>query len=169
MRVTPKTDEELSNVWNAGWYPATIENAVEGLSKNNAEMLTLTVKAYDNDTGRSKELKDYIVDAVAYKVKHACEACGLIDDYNSGHVDPQKMVSVNLEVKLGIEQDKTGAYPDKNKIIDYRATQIPRAATNKPTGVPVQQQRQAAKAAPDSDIPFSFIIAALTTLASSLV
>ena len=124
---------------------------------------------FRSDTGRSKELKDYIVDAVAYKVKHACDACGLIDDYNSGHVDPQKMVSVNLEVKLGIEQDKTGAYPDKNKIIDYRAASKSQPVASKPTGVPVQQQRQAAKAAPDSDIPFSFIIAALTTLASSLV
>lgn len=154
MRVTPKTDEELSNVWNGGWYPATIENAVEGLSSKNAAMLTLTVKAYDNENGRSKELKDYIVDAVAYKVKHACEACGLLGDYERGHVDPQKMVSVNLEVKLGIEQDKTGQYPDKNKIIDYRAASKSQPAANKPTGVPVQQQRQAAKAAPTEDCPF---------------
>lgn len=154
MRVTPKTDEELSNVWNAGWYPATIENAVEATSSKGAEMLVVTVRSYDNDSGRSKEIKDYIVDAVAYKVKHICEACGVLSDYERGVVDPQKLVSVNVEVKLGISQDKTGQFPDKNQITDYREASKAQPVSSKPVGVPVQQQRQAAKAAPTEDCPF---------------
>lgn len=154
MRVTPKTDEELSNVWNGGWYPATIENAVETKSKKGADMIVVTLKVYDNDSGRSKEIKDYIVDAVAYKVKHICDACGVLADYEKQIVNPAKLVSVNVEVKLKITQDDTGTYPDKNEVTDYRAARNSQPVSDKPTGVSAQQQRQAKKSAPDQDVPF---------------
>lgn len=155
MRFQPKSDEELNNVWLADWYAATIESAEEKQSQSGNDMLALVVRVYGNG-GQAKVLKDYLLEAVGGKLKHCCEAAGKLDRYQSGELTARDLMNANVEVKLKIKIDKTGEYPDKNEISDYRALK-PDAPKAAPIGVPVAKQNAAKKAAVqagDEEIPF---------------
>jgi hypothetical protein len=131
MRFTPKSEDEIAaeNLWPAGEYGFEILQQVtfgtktftteETVSqKSGAEMLRLVVKVYNNE-GHFQTVIDYLMDAMPGKLRHACEACGLLDKYNSGLVTANDFIGKQGFLKLKIEKDKSGQYPDKNSIHDY--------------------------------------------------
>jgi hypothetical protein len=81
-------------------------------------MIELKVKVSGPD-GSARIITDYLVEQRAYKLRHAAEACGLLDKYNTGCLTNSDFRKKRGKLKLGIEKDKTGKYPDKNVVADY--------------------------------------------------
>lgn len=120
MKFTPKTEKEIAeeNLWPAGEYSFEITEAEDTVSSKGNEMIELKLKVY-NEEGNFKILSDYLLEAIAYKLRHAAEVCGLLDAYNSGVLLASDFVGKTGYLKLKIDKDKTGKYPDKNGVGDY--------------------------------------------------
>lgn len=124
MRVAPKTAQEIAEagLWPAGIYDFEIIEAEDTTSKTSGnDMIKLKVKIF-NESGQSQNLFDYLLDAVAYKLRHAAEAFGLLDEYEAGGFDAIDCIGKTGQCKVKIDKDKSGAYPDKNGIADYIVT-----------------------------------------------
>lgn len=151
MHYTPKSEKEVSEtgLWPAGKYGFEIAKATDSVSKvkpdgtGGNEMIELTVKLF-NDDGQSKSVFDYLMplESVAYKLRHASAACGLLEKYETGLLMAEDFVGKTGFLKLKIQKDKTGQYPDKNVIADYVAEEaaisdvIPPATVHTPAPVP---------------------------------
>lgn len=120
MRIQPKTQQELDEekLLPAGEYAFTISGAEEKVSKKGNDMIVLTVRVFKPD-GSFVLVTDYLTDAMMYKILHLCEAVGLSDKYDSGLLEPEDFIGKEGLLKLKIQKDTTGDYPDKNTIADY--------------------------------------------------
>jgi hypothetical protein len=54
----------------------------------------------------------------AAKLRHACEAVGALDRYESGEITQDDFPGHDVQVKIIIE--KRRGFPDQNRIVDYR-------------------------------------------------
>ena len=119
MKVTPKTEKEIAeaNLLKIGIYDAEVIKAEDTMSKAGNDMIALTLRVYSDDA--SVLVNDYLLDALAYKVRHAAEAMGLLTDYESGTLLAGSMIGKPVRVRLSIQADKTGQYPDRNGVADY--------------------------------------------------
>jgi hypothetical protein len=131
MKFTPKSEEEITseNLLPAGIYQFEIVEAKEQVSKSQNEMIKLTLKVWDNDGGEHY-VYDYLLESIAYKLRHAAEVCNLLDKYESGHLSADDFINKSGSLKLDIKKDKTNQYPDQNSVSDYvvlrgGATQLP--------------------------------------------
>lgn len=130
MRFTPKSDDELvkGTLLEIGDYDFEILDASEEISKKTgAEMLKLKLAIYQN--GESvKTIFDYIMDSIAFKLKHFSQAVGIIDKYNNGDINAFDCIGRVGKCKIGIKIDKTGQYGPQNIILDY----IPKVEDSQP-------------------------------------
>lgn len=157
MRFQPKTETEIQHerdaalgVWPKGSYDFEVVHAVDTVSKKGNEMIEMHLAVYNTD-GDRKTIIDYLLESMAHKLRHAAEACGVLDDYDRGAIVAEKLIGKSGRCKLDIEKDRSGNnYPDKNRIADYE----------KPRGIggitrPAAAARQKVAAGDiDDDIPF---------------
>lgn len=120
MRFTPQSDKEIAeaNLWPIGIYSFEIGKAEDYTSQKGNDMIKLAVNVY-NDEGQGRVVYDYLTDRMMYKLKHACEACGLEKAYDQGLLESVDFEGKTGKLNLGIKKDKSGQYPDSNSIIDY--------------------------------------------------
>jgi hypothetical protein len=126
MKFTPKTDEEIAreNLWPAGEYSFEILEAADKTSKSGNEMIEMKVKVI-NDDGGFILVNDYLLESIAYKLKHAAEACGLLEQYSTGSLVSHDFIGKTGMLKLKIQKGKPkddgsgDVYPDRNAIGDY--------------------------------------------------
>lgn len=120
MQFTPKTEKEIAeeNLWPVGEYGFEITEAYDKVSNSGNEMIELKLKVF-NAEGGFKFIRDYLLESLSYKLRHAATACGAIGKYESGQLVAGDFVGATGFVKLGIDKDKTGKYPDKNAVKDY--------------------------------------------------
>jgi hypothetical protein len=120
MKVTPKTEEQISqeNLLPAGIYPFEIMEAIDQISKSNNEMIKLSIRIWDAEGGE-RFVYDYLLDSIAYKVRHCAYACELSEQYESGTLMASDFIGKTGSLKLGIRKDKSGQYPDQNQVNDY--------------------------------------------------
>lgn len=143
MQVTPKSEKEIAeaNLWKPGPCDFEIMDAEDTTSKaSGADMIKLKVKII-NDDGESQIVFDYLLDAMAAKLRHAAAAFGLLARYEAGNFEAMDCVGKTGRCKVAVQKDKTGQFPDKNGIADYiipdaqpiAATATRRAATARQT------------------------------------
>lgn len=121
MRVTPKTDKQIAeeNLWPIDTeYSFEVAEAFDKISKSGNEMIELKVKVF-NDDGGFRIFNDYLLDSLAFKIKHFSEATGNFDKYQSGTIAAADCIGKSGRLKLKIQKDKNGVYADKNVIGDY--------------------------------------------------
>lgn len=120
MRFTPKTEKEIQeeNLWPTGEYAFEILEAENAVSKSGNDMIKLKVAIY-NDDGNRRVAIDYLMEAISYKLRHACEACGLLEKYETGFLEAGDFIGKTGFLRLGVQKDKNGQYPDKNAVNDY--------------------------------------------------
>lgn len=149
MKFQPKSQEELDREaaargpFRPGVYDFDVTSASDETSKNGNEMIAVVLKVYDQD-GETRTVRDWLLEAMAYKLRHACETVGLDHEYEAGTVSAADFEGRSGKVKLKIE--KSSGFPDKNVVADY----VVEAAVLKPA--PVQKQMVSADL--DDDIPF---------------
>lgn len=128
MKVTVRTEKEIEemNLWPAGEYPFEIFEAADAISKikpdgtGGNEMIELKLKIFNADGGY-RILSDYLldIDSMAYKIRHCADVCGILDRYESGLLLATDFKGKTGYLKLKIQKDKSGQYPDKNTVADY--------------------------------------------------
>lgn len=143
MKFQPKTENEIANenLIEPGEYDFEVVAAFDKVSKSGNDMIELKLRVFAE---RERVINDFLLEKIAYKLRHFAEATGLLDTYNSGDLIADDCVGKAGRVKIGIQKDKTGAYPDKNTVNDYVVD-----GTSEPK--PVRLEQVALK---DDDIPF---------------
>jgi hypothetical protein len=149
MQFKPKTEKEIAeeNLWPLDFYQVEVVGAEDSVSRaSNNEMIALELKAY-NDSGQFIFVKDYLLEKLAFKLRHAAEAFGLLTEYGSGVLQASDFYDETKPVKratakIGIQKDKAGKYPDKNVIMDYVVED------------PTKSEKKTSEPLVDDEIPF---------------
>jgi len=124
MRFQPKSEKQIQEerfpVLSPGKYPFEITDAKEDVSKSSGNpMIVLKIKIMDQELNALTYVRDYIMESIPYKLRHAAFACELGDRYDSGDLDAHMFVGKTGTLELVIQKDKSGKYPDKNSVQDY--------------------------------------------------
>ena len=120
MKFQPKTEHEIkmASLREPGVYDFTVNDASDEISKKGADMIKVTLGVFDAN-GHEFTLTDYLMEAMAFKLRHFSYAAGLGDAYEAGTLLASNMIGKSGKVKIVIKEDKTGAYPPKNEVKDY--------------------------------------------------
>lgn len=128
MQFKPMSDQEIMEdyaqkyLMREGEYDFEISNAVNKVSKNNNEMIFLTLKVWD-ENGKEKTINDNLMSLNAARLKQFCKVVGLEDKYDTGEVSAHDCLYKNGVVKIGVEKGGVDQYgetqPDKNKVLRY--------------------------------------------------
>ncbi len=125
---SPKSDQEIDAIQNRGLladgiYPFQVAEIISRTSKSNNPMLEVKLKVRDGNDVRL--ITDYLLtsDTMIFKLKHFCEAIGLLPEYEKGQLDPKACLNRSGSVKIGTQKGNPkpdgGFYPDKNNVKDY--------------------------------------------------
>jgi len=118
MNFKPKSEQECGRLLPEGIFDFEIMDAKEKVSKSGNDMIELKLAIWEGES-ISCYLFDYLLESVAYKLRHCAEACGLLEQYEAGTLQAGKLIGKTGRVKISIQKDKTDQYPDKNNIKDY--------------------------------------------------
>ena len=115
-----KEDEERSTLWPKGEYDFEVFNYEDTVSKKSgADMIHLELKVYNPDGG-SQTIHDYLLASMMHKLRHACEAIGILDRFEEGTLEAQDFDGGVGKVMLKIDKAKPNSgYRDKNSVDDY--------------------------------------------------
>lgn len=128
MQFSPKSEKEIRSalVWPAGEYAFDIlERAMLGgheiatcetRSESGKDMIQLVVRVSSKD--QTRVVIDYLIPEVAGKLRHACDACGLMAEYQAGELHAEDFIGRTGKLRLRIERAK-GGYTDRNTVADY--------------------------------------------------
>lgn len=123
MGYTPKTEQQLASegLLPEGIYDFEIVDTDDKQSKKGNDMYTLTLNVFDADGG-TKQIRDYIALGSNFgerKLRHAADACGLIEIYNTGNLKPSDFQDRAGKVQIK-QQDGSMDFPlSKNVVADY--------------------------------------------------
>jgi hypothetical protein len=144
-----------TSAWPEGEYPASLESVTDTHSKSTgAQMQVWAFRVYHPD-GRDMLLKDYVVEATAFKIKNLAKALGRLADFDSGKFQADDHQGASVGVKLKIEEGKDG-YDDKNKIVSFLPYKTGSAPAAAPVTLPPKMKPALTPDAPvaDDDSPF---------------
>jgi hypothetical protein len=129
MKFTPRTEKEVSRIFEKGDYRFTVSSALEKVSKSSGnQMIHLKLVVYHSDIpGKTTIVDCYLLNdnpSFEYLIRHFCYSVGLGELYEQGNLLPEQCNGKEGIVRLAIEEDKTGKYPDKNKVTDFIAEKL---------------------------------------------
>lgn len=152
MQFAPKTEDEVKrgNLLRPGECDFTVRDATDEVSDKGNEMIKLMLEVWDQD-GEKAVVFDYLLEAMAHKLRHFCYAVGLGHIYEAGELTADHCIGKGGRLLIRNEQDKLKKYPPKNGVADYvladRTKETPNYQTSKSNGmggVALQQAKQAA-------------------------
>lgn len=150
MSYTPKTEEQLvkEGLMPDGIYDFKVLETSDKPSKKGNDMYTLKLAVWDAD-GSERHIFDYIALGNNFgerKLRHAADAAGIMDIYESGNMVPKDFQDKTGKVEIKT-QDGTPDYPlPKNVVKDYVSRGV--EAYSNPT------TKTAAEAIDGDEIPF---------------
>lgn len=128
MKFKPRTQEELlfetaaMSLITPGIYSFEVIEATNKFSKAGNEMIELKLKVWD-DNGRERIIFDYLLESMAHKLRHFCEATDLLSKYEMGVIDDMDCVGksglVDLIIQKGTQKLDGSYYSDRNSVKDY--------------------------------------------------
>lgn len=127
-----------------------VVDAENKVSSKHNEMIKLVLRVFTPDA-EEKIFDDYLLASMEYKLRHAADTFGLLDKYEAGILMASDFFNKTGKCKMGIEKDKTGQYPDKNKIVDYVKRGVGMAM---PTTLPSKESVATGALPIDDEIPF---------------
>lgn len=119
MKFVPMTEEELAraSLLEAGVYPFEVLSAQDKISKTGNEMIELKLNVFGNN-GENVHVFDYLLEKMSFKLRHFCEATGLLSLYERGELEaivcPEKQGFCKIAVDKG-----NANYAAKNVVQDY--------------------------------------------------
>lgn len=138
MRFTPKTENEVSRIFEKGDYRFKVIDAFEKNDKNGNPMLVIKLNVFHNNIpGKTNIVDCFLTENPNFEflIRHFAYSVGLDKSYEEGVLNPHECKDKSGIVKLGIQIDKEGKYPDKNIAIDFviATNQAPLNALNNNT------------------------------------
>ena len=120
MKFTPMTKEqiELANLLEPGIYPFQVLAASDEISRAGNEMIKMKLAVFSDD--REVHAFDYLLESMAFKLRHFAEHTGQLAVYEQGMLDAMMVIGKVGYCKLDVEKGD-GMYPPKNVIKDYVA------------------------------------------------
>lgn len=154
MNVTPKSAADIARAEKERAEAMLIPNKTEcdfevmeardETSKAGNEMIHLKLHVFHGQG--YKILDDYLLDAMEAKLRHFCEATGLLSRYEAGQLKALDCVSRCGKVIVRVKKaDKD--YPAKNEVRDYVVEDSARAEPPAPDPAPAKEDE-------DSALPF---------------
>ena len=137
MKFSPKTDDEINalNLIEPGIYDFEVMDAKDKTSKSGNEMIELRLKVWDKN-GLEHHIYDYLLEALAFKLKHFSKVSGLLVKYEHGTIFATDCIGKSGKVEVIIQKGQPnpngGVYSDKNSIKDYIESSMPSSAVTKP-------------------------------------
>lgn len=127
------SEDELSSsqLLEPGTYPFEVMGASEEISKAGNQMIKLKINVFGPD-GQNAHVFDYLMEKMAFKLRHFCEATGLLAKYEAGTLSELDCEGKSGFVKIKIDP-ANGQYSAKNSVADYV----------KPDGAPAGSQEVA--------------------------
>lgn len=119
MKITPKTAKEIAerSLMEAGTYNFEVVNAEDKISRSGNEMIKLSMNIFYGD--RVRTMTDYLLDKMDAKLRHFCEATGLLDKYESSTLMAHDCIGRSGHIRIIIREDEEGVYGPKNEVRDY--------------------------------------------------
>ncbi len=120
MQFVPKTEQELQDalLLDPGTYDFEILKAEETTSKTSGKpMIKVTLKVFAHN-GSSRQVTDYLLESMAWKLRHFFCAIGKAKDYDNGELNPESCVGCTGKLALKVEPGKDG-FNSKNAVKDY--------------------------------------------------
>jgi hypothetical protein len=174
MRFEPKSADEiaLDSMLPEGIYPFEVMQATDKISQAGNEMIELKLVVFGD--GSTPHVFDYLLEKLAYKLRHFAETTGLLAAYEAGELTAEMCLNRDGYCKLAVE--KKAGYEPRNTVKDYvprdkaaapdPLTAVPappppppprdvRGNTPRPPSQPAPQAAAAAGFDDDLDIPFS--------------
>lgn len=124
MRFSPKTEEDINSygLLEPGVYDFEVVEARDRISKSGNDMIELKLKFWDK-SGDVKIVFDYLLEAMAFKLRHFCSVTGLIRKYEEGNLQAMDCIGrcgkAEIIIQPGNDKPGGGYYPDKNAVKDY--------------------------------------------------
>lgn len=131
MKFIPKSEDDLvrESLLEPGEYPFRVIDAVDATSKNGNEMIKLKLEVFGKN-GDTAHVFDYLLEKMAFKLRHFAESAGMLDKYERGEFSAMDCMEKQGYVSLDIEPASNG-YSAKNAVKDY-ANKPLRDAAHKP-------------------------------------
>ncbi len=153
MKFSPKTEEDIKRegLLPEGVYDFEVTKSEDKVSASGNEMIAVHLKVFGPNGERN--VRDWLMEKMAYKLRHFCSTTGLLPKYEAGTLCAEDCVGRSGKVKIAIKNDEQ--YGPQNAVKDYS----PAASATEPAMVkaaPAPAPRlPAGNAAPGVDeIPF---------------
>lgn len=129
LKYTPRTEEEVSLLLPKDKYMLTVKKvSVENKKVGDFDFDILSLELEANHNNRNIIIYDSIrLDGSVFsdrKLRHYAYATNFSEDYNDQIFDPKKTIGKKVEANIDIKKDKTGQYPDRNRVLDYLVPKI---------------------------------------------
>lgn len=127
MKYTPKSEDTLekekqdainSSLYENGEYDFEVLDTSDKASSSGADMITLKLNVFDNE-GRGKIIFDYLTESMGWKLRHAADACGLLNEYEQGNLAAHDFASRTGKVKIKTQKGNKDYPNPKNVVEDY--------------------------------------------------
>lgn len=127
MQFQPKTDEQLADeaMLPEGVYDFSIDKATDTTSKKTGDPMIAVELTVFSDRG-DRKIKDWLMEKMAWKLKHFALSVGLGQAYESGTLDAATLVGRSGKVILK-KGKPNGDFAPRNEVKDY---QVPTDAAN---------------------------------------
>lgn len=114
-----KKQEEAESrfLWPAGEYDFEIMLAEDKVSSKGNEMIALDINVF-NESGQTLGVKDWLMEVMEFKLRHAAEACGLLERYEAGELEALDFQGKTGRLRLKIGKKQEG-YKQRNEVADY--------------------------------------------------
>lgn len=149
MQFEPKTEDELSAglLLPDGVYDFEVIDAAEKVSKKGNPMMVVNLMVYAPD-GSTRYVRDFLMEAIAYKLRHFCAATGLLGAYNDGVLTSDMCAGRPGKVKIVTESQD--GFPPRNAVKDYIVAEAGSVPTRSTAPAPATAHTVHA----EDDIPF---------------
>ena len=146
------SEEELiqSSLLPAGVYPFEVMMAADKISKTGNEMIELKLNVFGDN--QEAHVFDYLLEKMAFKLRHFAEATGLIGEYERGELEALSCLNKMGYAKIGIDKGN-GSFPPKNTVVDYLKPETPITKNGLLEALNPTVPKPASKA-PDNGAPF---------------
>lgn len=160
MKFIPKSEDELARdlLLEPGEYPFEVLSARDRVSQSGNEMIELKLNVFGDD-GQQSHVYDYLLEKMAFKLRHFAETTGLIAKYEAGNFEAMDCLDKQGVVRLAIDPGSNG-YSPKNVVKDYIKPAPSAESASSPTRNTGDKAPASAPAASkplddfDTDIPF---------------
>lgn len=118
MRFSPKSEQDVNDLLKPGICDFTVISAKEKPSKAGNDMIHITMEVFDAD-GKKAIVYDYLMEAMAKKLRHFSLATRLDNGYEAGELSAYECEGRSGKLKIRTSVDEGGRFPEKNEVVDY--------------------------------------------------